>query len=539
MQVTATATLPTLPFSRQLDVLRKWIVFAQWALLITALPFGMLLFVRRGAEMVAQYHAKDQDIPTQYWSLMIWPAAFLGGIIAIVMGRVILAYIAQIRLKRWYHPAFMVRDWIVASAAMSLIYEGLIFAAKTAHIPHFGEQAGTLQLEFQYRFPLQLVAGIAGVMLVTRIGNIVSPGTILPLRSNRMGPPVLYGILIVASNQLVGSLLSWVAKQQLDDRWVVISGTCFIFSVLFYVFISILTLGVSATIPKAGLPVESYLAMVGPPQVGKTVFMYRAYKTLMNFTLGHMDLTGTPASTRFMKQMDEEMEDRRRWPQASVELATIPFLLREGIIKTVDFNWLDLPGGVFTRDESEVEDLLRPFEEQLSKANTLVLMFSAWDLKGLKSLDGYAYYAIYRRQVVKFYEGVQESGRPSDQLSIAIIVAQAARVDMQTRFRLRPMMKPLVEHCEFIASQAGAGKPDVRVFISSAVVNAKNDDRGEPVLPAKPEPIISDNCAEPILWLASRVLRQNAAVLEHATSFFVSGCSRIQNLVVSLEDASR
>lgn len=563
------------PVIRTLDTLRKLIVLCQFVLM-AGVAAAALLFCARQAEGYVNGGALRQQV----WDWLIFPSFFVSCVFGTLVGRLILGRLARVskafRLSSWYHPAYMFRDWLLLSIAVAALY-WLAFQ-KISSVEESFRAAGHSTILAWYKTRGALCFGVAALLIVLmdRMG-LVQPRTLTPRGRGAIVAVPLIAALTIAPALFIHRYLGPAMRETPDLRSALLMSYSLIAaSLIAYAVFFLAALFFNSRRPPIRRPIEVRMAIAGTKGVGKTVFLTRAYSGLRNFRVGSLSLDQTDQSRTVLSPIIRRMEANREWPPGSVNAADIPFVVRELSRPAIQFNWIDVPGGVFEDPDDLDHDPVPPpafapvapadplagglslgalrslakakgwewsearqaFEEQLRYANAVVMLFNAEDLKDLQSLDQYRLYDRYRQVVDDYFRLVEQTPREDDHTVVAIIVSQIDRVKSPlVRRRIRAMMKTLTDYWIDMARDRGFRRPTVRVFLSSAVSNAVLVN-GVSRLPDRVDDLKSENCTEPLLWIAAKAIRAQAIVFDDAKGFFV-GRTHIHQLAIKLEDASQ
>lgn len=572
---------------KTLDALRRMIVGCQYLSLLSITALILLGFAR-AAE--ATFDPLSRQVPQRAWDILVFPSAFLGCVFGTVVGRFLIGRMGRrarsFRLSRWYHPAFMFRDWFVISLLITGLYLAL-YHGLPSFFPQLGQPQTQLFGWFAIRGSMLLASALVVLIFTDRFRRLplVQPETILPRGGAQVLALPLIGLLMVGSTVFLGRGLVAFVRGLPDLQGPMAAAAALLgVALTMYAILFALAWVLNQRRPRLRLPIDVRLAMVGTKKVGKTVFLARSYAGLANYKAGKFSIGPTEECRRWINPLNRGMEQgivdvergsavpERVWPPGTVNASNIPFAVKERGSPALQFNWIDVPGGIFENyDDAEYLDQhldggpppwpshLTPFgaagvavspneqkfaaereqfREQLKEANAVVMLFSAEHLGRVGSLEEYPLFKHYEQVVIDFYDLVEDSDREDDYVTVAIIVAQIDLIpDRSARRNIREMMQPLVEHWTEVAQKRGCRRPEVRVFLSSAVSNAVVTPLG-PRLPDVQVPLLSENCVEPILWIAAKVLRSQAVIFDDAMGFFV-GQSDIHRLAIKLEDAAQ
>lgn len=523
---------------RLLEVYRKWLSALQWGLVLS-LPFLVLALctlapVRRDARGA---------LPQEFWWILLVPSTFLASCIATCLGRTLIQVYdtvgkKRLRLLTWFHPTHMLRDWVAIAACLTIPYGVLLYLGQ--NVEGFGAAGRQEGAWWFTRAPLLVAAGMLSIQVLDR-ANWITRDTLVP-QKGRFVYLLTYGVLLVGAARLLSSQLLRLALMKPAMGWLMVPGAITAFCVLMSIVV-VLAIRVRAqAIGKLrNGPVPATIAMVGPSNVGKTVFLTRAYSLMSRGNYGKLvTLEQTKESKRALSHIVEKLERDREWPLGSVVASHIPFSLNYGIKEIIRFDWLDLPGAAFTHgDFEDYADFAEEFDRQLVNADAVAMLVDATDLsmaseiRNVGSEGGMLYGHIYFEVARKLYKRLEAAGTGTRPVPLAIIITKSCLVPTLQRLKLRTLVQPLVEYWQSMASESNLKVPEVRVYLSSAVITQGKNDPPPPT-----GQLHAQECVEPVLWLASQVLRANIGLTDVSTGFWKGG-SPLQETIIRLEASSR
>lgn len=520
---------------RSLGLFRIFLNLSQWglALCLPLLIVSLILLAPTNRVDNPKTKRVEYSLTRDYYQALAFPAAFAAAGIATMVGRTAL----QLRrartpdpdddLTHWYEPLHALRDWFLLSLVVSIPY-GLA----VRYLP----PADNLFLFLLIRIPMLFVLCGIGLLLLDLI-KVITPGAILPTR-DRMPALLFYGALMSLAFLWTQGFLSNLALHR-SDRSLLIWSICLtslfaLTGIATYVTAQFLI----AKSDRAQLPAPATIAMVGPSNVGKTVFVARAYHLLGSVLPGNFSLAPTESSRISLGPILRRLEQDREWPYPTDrrEISDLPFVLKDGLEELVRFHWMDLPGAAFTAPDQYVE-ARRAFNLHLENTDAVAFLLDARDLLKVRDYGELSYGHIYREVAERLYLRLKEIGPGARPVPLAIILTQCDRVDPKDRPALEHRVRTLSNYWKHLARQAGLSAPPIQIFRTAAVLLPYSRDGMRNHMPLGSEPLPSLNCREPLLWLAAKVLRNQVGVLESASGFSLG--NDIQRIVVRLEMLAR
>lgn len=516
---------------RIIDILHGWLNICHWGLvlIVPLWLFASIANVPVTADVfVSGVGTADQ--PHEFWSKLIPIVSALSMWLAVIVGHLILRIFGRgkARVSSWFNATSALRDMSVVALLVSICYTILFYLSTQVKL--LSIDATTPVQWWCYRAPFVMLACLIAFWLLIK-QRWVSLDALFPPGKSPSGYVILYGICDVVVYRGIQSISSRLAVWGVPSSafaWA--SGLFIFFLMLYLVVIFILRVGNLRLKQEAKLPLPLSLAIVGPSNVGKTVFLTRAYSLLRGVVgKGFLSLDPSQESLDLIEPTRKILEDERKWPGGTVGVSTIPFKLTYGIKDLVTFNWMDLPGGAFTNPARyEAESAI--FYEHLVNCDALAMLIDACDLK--QSGDEVPFEHIYIDVARKLFQRLESVGKGARPVPLAIIVTKSCRVDKSVLKSARPKLERIAGFWQTLATQCGLKSPSVQIFYSSAVFTADAENN----LPPEGKPLYSRNCMEAVIWLAAQTLRSNVSVLDSVSGFH--GRSDLQKMVLHLETVS-
>lgn len=509
---------------------RRWFVFLQWGM-VAAVP---LCIVGLAALAPVSKVAASDTPPQAFWWWLLLPTVFMTAYASVMLGHMTLRGLFSVirqtsRLLPWFNPAYMLRDaWAIAIIS-SPVYTLLLYYGQS--IPHLIGAAESVNSWLAHRAWIILLINFLAILFLDRV-RWINSDAILPHGSDRHRYILWYALISVASYLYIQHWLAALAMSQPGPGLFLVALGLLLLCVTVYLVISVM-LRLSARRVGGGQqgPIPATIALVGPSNAGKTVFLARAYSLLNTVRAGMLNLEPTAQSKQAIDPILKELEDARQWPPGTVKAADIPFGLFYGLDEIVRFHWLDLPGAVFTNiEDPRYQAEITRFSQQLENADAVAMVVDAEDLAAALGKSSIRYEHIYYHVTKTLYTRLRNIGKAARPVPLAVIVTKSCLVEPSKRLRLPAALRNLCDFWRNLAHQGGLSSPPVKIFLTSAVVTGR---QGGNSLPPQPEPLVSDHCVEAVLWLAAQTMRANLNVLDLASGFH--GRSDLQSSILRLE----
>lgn len=508
-------------------VLTSWLLFCQWALDLLA-PLCVLTITTL-VPVDTQFPISGQSRVFWVWLLPIntfvatWLAIFAGhGTLRILGTR----HPDLPKVVSWFHPNHGLRDVAVLSVMIGVLYGAIVRIAGDSWL---GLPATTSMDWLSRRAPAMSLATFVALLLADRLG-IITRGALLPSYTWRPPYVLVYCLWMIIGYLPTQKLTVELAMAQHNPAWLILSLSAFATFFCAYIVVEIVLRAKAHTLGRVQpLPVRSTIALVGPSGAGKTVFLARAYSLLRSTVYGCMMTLGpSQESMETIEPIIRQIEETREWASITVDASVIPFSLDYGLKQLVHFSWMDLPGGVFTGPgkRPELADL---FYEHLVNCDAVVMMVDARDLDAALSRPSILHEEIYLDVARRLYARLEQVGKGGRSIPLAVIVTQCCRVPSLDRNRCIRRLRRMVDYWRGLSQQCGLGAPSTRIFFTSAVVTRDDNNK----IPDEKYPLFSEQCREPVLWLAAQTVRANISLLDLANGFH--GRSELQETVMRLE----
>jgi len=283
-------------------------------------------------------------------------------------------------------------------------------------------------------------------------------------------------------------------------------------------------------------PIPATIALVGPSYAGKTVFLSRAYSLLRSVRGGFINLEPTPESNAYINRILDDLDKNRTWPPGSVQASDLPFSLKYGMNEMVRFMWLDLPGKVFTDPDDPAYTLqVARFKQHLVNADAVAMIIDGEQLaQAVEGGGELLNQHIYKEVAEVLHKRLKEVGEGARSVPLAVIITKSCLASEASQRKFRAYVQDIINGWFLLAEQSGLGKrPAVKVFLSSAVVTKRGQPNNPPLAPT---PLMSEQCMEPVMWLASQIMRANMSLLDHAAGFH--GRADLPEYILQLESLS-
>ncbi|HET6387638.1 MAG TPA: hypothetical protein VFJ58_29980 [Armatimonadota bacterium] len=544
---------PTAVHSRADRLYRRRLAL-QWGMLTTLLLFFFSVFVF----VAGLRYSPGNSAGRAFWFAILAPAGFIASVGATLLGRAAIGIQDYRpgwgrrprrcpRLSRWFHPTHAVRDVTFIAAVFSLPYALLVAIGQSHHlIPVVSTLPGWLL----FRLPIVLLLSVvsffavgAASLSIGRRWQFLTRDAIIPhwnrgqLRASRWY--VYYtgwlGVTAFLTVLLIQPFLVGIARGRPSLAWpILLLIALAAIQVAYWKTHRELQDLAAALQPARVETVEASLVLIGPPAVGKTVFLERAYRLLQKPRRGGVVLEPTPESREELKEATRAIEEERRWAGGTVSMTRIPFMLRYGRRPFIRFHWLEVPGGIFSqREEERYSADADAFDRELPEAGAVAMLIDGIELAQHSAgheddLAAVQHAQIYFEKISQFY-GLQ-NGRPPRNAPVAIIVTKWCRVDPRSKGACLRRLDQLLDEWRRDAEMSQLPCPLIRIFFTSAVIvtGEEND------LPQdRSQPLQSSRCVEPIFWLAAQILRENLGLWDLALDF--EGRSPLQEIILELE----
>jgi hypothetical protein len=532
---------------RVVEQLRRWLLVSQWGLVV-AVPLslaGLCALAPPGSRPVTDLRGfwgfmlgdmplalgvlrlEIDKLPREFWWWLLFPSAFVSCGLAAVAGRLTIGRVA--RLSAWFHPTHALRDWALIALFFALLYA--LALGLEQNLLRLTPAANEVSRWLTVRAPLILVFGSLAVWLLDR-WKLITPHALLPLTGRRSRWAATYGIWLVLLYLPVQWVLAGIAVSGAGMPLLLLSlGAALFFGLLYPPVTRKLLQTADSLGPSREGPVPATIALVGPSNVGKTVFLTRAYSLLAQAVYGEaISLEPTRESSEILGPLIHTLEVEREWPPGTVKVAEIPFSLFYRLKEILRFKWIDLPGGVFTNRGQWLEEA-EAFERQLVNCDAVAMLLDALDLEEALDKPNVPYRATYHGVARELYGRLQEVGEAARPIPLAIIVTKSCRAKAAARqLRSALPLRQLAGDWQTAAAAAHLQRPAVRIFVSTAVVNSPNEPNQ---VPTGNHPILSEQTVEPVFWLAAQTMRANMGLLDLAAGF--GGRSELQEAIQRLE----
>jgi len=432
----------------------------------------------------------------------------------------------------WFHPTHALRDGAVIALLSSPVYGLLLYFGKD--LPLIGVPQESVRGWLLLRAPVVFCTMFAALKSATYM-KWVTPETLVPPVANDNAYIAWYGLLLVACYLPISNWFARFAWEQPGLGLLTAATTVAVVAFIVYLALRIYIQIQAAKLGGAHKgPIPSTIAIVGPSNTGKTVFFCRAYSLLQATRRGMVNLNPTPQSLSAISSHIDILENKREWPPPTVQADEVPFSLYHGLKEMIQFNWLDLPGGVFNQPNApQFQAQAQKFNQHLINSDAVAMLIDANDL--VKGLNGsMPYEQIYQEVTRQLYSRLQQVGQGARPVPLAIIVTQCCRVEPREVLLFPARLENLANLWQNLSVQVGLPRPPVKIFLSSAVVNNRGKNNA---VPAQPSPLRSQNCMEPVIWLAAQTTRLNMGLVDAVQGF--SGKSDLQLAVLRLEALCR
>lgn len=520
------------------ETYRRWLYFCQWGMVL-ATP---LLMIAIAAIVPIESHLSQGRQSRVFWWFLLVPTTYVSASLAIAVGHSLIRLWHKytrnpIDLVPWFHPTHALRDWALIAIGCSPLYGFILIRGQG--LAFLGRPAEVTRDWMLYRAPLLFLSAFVVLFLLDRWRLVTRDAILPPVGANKkLFYIVGYAFLMAVFYLYVQNALANLAMQRI--------GPDLFFAALTILLVSLLTYGVlnllfKSQIAKVGTArqgaVPATIALVGPSNAGKTIFLSRAYSLLQTVRGGMVNLDPTPESKQFITPILEELETKRVWPPGTVHVHDVPFSLYYGLEEMIRFKWLDLPGGVFINpNDPRYQSQAAHFEQHLINADAVAMILDAEDVAQAlgqhPGQDMIRHEQIYHDVAKKLYTRLKGVGTGARPVPLAVIVTKSCRVSKLTQFRIRQRLRSFETFWEKLAEQSGLPKPPIRIFLSSAVVTKSEDLHN--VLPPKTTPLVSEQCVEPVAWLAAQVMRSHMGVMDMK----FSGHSELQESICRMEGLS-
>ena len=465
------------------------------------------------------------------WLLL--PTTFLASCVALIVGQTTIRWYQQFTgehavLLPWFHPTHALRDCAFVALLSSPIYAALIYFGR--ELPLIGTAQISVRGWLLWRAPIVFLATFAALKFLVN-QKWTTPDTLVPPVAKTNLYIAWYGFLLVVLYLWINGFLSRWAFSRPGAGILIAALVIGSIALVSYLAVRVL---VRVQIDNFGAlrkgPIPATIAIVGPSNTGKTVFFCRAYSLLGAVRRGMIGLNPTPQSMSAMATHIYELETRRKWPAPTVNADEVPFSLYHGLDEMIQFKWLDLPGGVFNQPNApQFQSQALHFDQHLINSDAVAMLIDANDL--VAAANGpIQHEQIYQDVARRLHQRLKNVGVGARPVPLAIIVTQCCRVNSKDTLRFQSRLANLSSFWQNLAMQCGLPRPPVRIFLSSAVVNSLSDSSNG--VPSK-GPLRSQNCMEPVIWLAAQTARMNMGLMDAVQGF--DGRSELQLAILRLE----
>lgn len=478
-----------------------------------------------------------------FYLLLIVPVTFLvtllASAVAGVLGRVTRRFSGRRVMGYWYDPMHRAADTLLLAMAAACGYGALWLANGVLHF--LGSPANREEDWFVRRFVFLAAAVGLGLWFLTRAGWVARAG--FTPRRRLWFPAMLYGLLIPLFYLPAQSILIDDLKGAALAKSVSSSPT------LFCLFASLavalpgavwwerLRLEQERAAARASGDmlgvlssgeIETYVAILGPSQCGKSTFLACAHQLLKSLgaIAGEVSLsTGAPGKE--LTELIRNIYERRQLRSQTVEPELNQLVIELLYTAKIHVNWLDIPGGLISNFESYTAANQQAFLDRLANAEALVMMVQASDLLAGQEIGHLS------RAAARFQEGLTRQSGPARRVPLAIIVTQVCRLTAREQSALRRRHRQLLENV-ILTWENGCRRnrmpAEVRVFLSSAVATrAENNHQ----IPMEAGELVHDQVVEPLYWLAAQVTR---AHMEHLAFALPTEQAALRRQVLWLEE---
>lgn len=518
---------------RVVDQASRYLTLTHWGIVASVPIFFVGLAAL--APVIAGLPVGEQ--PRNFWWWLLLPTTFVTSCLVLLLGHITIrlwqrAKNASFALLPWFHATHALRDGAVIALLSSPVYAFLLYFGKD--LPLIGVPQGSVRGWLLWRAPLIFCTTFAALKAATYL-KWVTPETLVPPINNQDSYISWYGLLLVGIYLPISSLFANLAVKQPGVGILTAAVALGLVATVVYLALLIYIRTQAAKLGGAHKgPIPSTIAIVGPSNTGKTVFFCRAYSLLQATRRGMVNLNPTPQSLSAISSHIDTLENKREWPPPTVQADEVPFSLYHGLKEMIQFNWLDLPGGVFNQPNApQFQSQAQKFNQHLINSDAVAMLIDANDL--VKGLNGaMPYEQIYQEVARQLYSRLQQVGQGARPVPLAIIVTQCCRVEPNEVLRFPARLENLANLWQNLSVQVGLPRPPVKIFLSSAVIN---DNGKNNAVPSQPSPLRSQNCMEPVIWLAAQTMRLNMGLVDAVQGF--SGKSDLQLAVLRLEALCR
>lgn len=538
---------------KELELLRRCLTFFQWGIVFGLPTFAVLMLFRWAGAIPVDVNARGETShPFSFWIIIDPTTIFIACVLSSSASWLLLRGLSWLnpryfRIYRWYQSSSMLKDWVFMAFVIAFLYRLCIRLIEMRVLP-LVEKAGTFSLFMSQRAPILLVGCLFALFLLYIMG-LIQQNAILPERGpGRMVaitlyPATLLVVFLLIRDRIVDYVLS---TENLASNLIYLCLVVCATSIVMFGALTLLVQISAGRLPRFQLPIPVKIAMVAPSEVGKTVYMARAYKELENLsTLSTISLVPTEESKQQLNPISNMLEGARaiprRWPDGSVTCSNAPFQLRDALGTMMEFEWMDPPGGAFTYEELDpfdpkydnFKEEYETFRDHLAQADAMMMLFRADDLKRASDLGKYPHFSGYKKTVADLYDRMKADNTPRS-VPLCIVVTQCCKVSSLDRLLFRGKLQDLVKLYKEYAVDNSLPSPPVKIYFTTAIITkGPNHD-----LPAWPTPLESENCVQSVAWLAARIMRSKVGLLDQARGFVTKPNSKFQQCITKIEDAT-
>jgi alpha-tubulin suppressor-like RCC1 family protein len=478
--------------------------------------------------------AESEKKTDYFWFWQIFPTCFFASLMAIIVGRWAINFLYRVILRRravslvgWFHPTHLIRDAALIAIVVSTFPALIITVGRGVSLL---TSARELETWIITRAPIYFAISSIAFWLFGLVGQI-NRNALFPNTSFRYVWSIWYALLLVALYKVVQIPVIPLSQTRIGYIPLLLSAAIFlIFWIIHQIKINDFRQKIKLVKDQLGAQtsIPATIALVGPSKAGKTVFLTRSYSLMQTVGSGLVTLGQTVESSATMGRLSNMLKNRE-WPPGTVEAHEIPFQLNHKGIELIKFHWLDVPGGIFTNPNSRNQDAaLVRFKNQLGNCDALIMLIDALDLAKVNQDDFIPYQDIYQDQAQELFQKHKQLGNAARAIPLAIIITKACMVSKSQYPRMRRQVQTFAIQWKEIASANGLKAAPVKVFFTSAIITAENQDNSRPPVELK-----SENCIEPMIWVTSQIMRTHIGALDVLTGF--NHRSELQTSILRLE----